>query len=90
MQDIPDGKTTRSPTPNLTGLPPSGVTVTSPSSIKQVSLSLYVQGNVLGSQVQIGHSFILSSLMVLSGQGDLTEIANDLSTAQYLSIRFVG
>jgi hypothetical protein len=47
----PFRKTTKSSPSNLTGSPPSGVTVISTSSIKQVSFSLYFQGNVLGSQV---------------------------------------
>ena len=39
VHDIPSGKVTRSPSWIWTGSPPSGVTVTSPSRTKQVSLS---------------------------------------------------
>ena len=53
---MPAGKVTRSPAPNEAGAPPppSGVTVTSPSSSKHVSFSLYVHGNFDGSHDHVG------------------------------------
>ena len=68
------GKQAKSPEQNFTGSPPSGVTVTLPSSNKQVSLSSYVQSKELVSEVQIGQFLIPSSLTVLSGQGEVTDI----------------
>tara|TARA_B100000700_G_C14434635_1_gene574261 strand:+ start:271 stop:435 length:165 start_codon:yes stop_codon:yes gene_type:complete len=54
LQSITTGKTIKSLSQNLTSSPPSGISRTSPSISKQVSLLPEFQEKELTSKVQIG------------------------------------